>query len=59
MYQGPDLVVQGITYEVPEIRQMGAYAVVDHAARFEYDGHVGYGLYEHSFSGAMPKYGLE
>jgi len=59
MYQGPDVVVQGITYEVPEIRQMGAYAVVDHAARFEYDGHVGYGLYEHSFSGAMPKYGLE
>lgn len=59
MYQGPDLVVQGITYEVPEIRQLGAYAVVDHAARFEYDGHVGYGLYEHSFSGAMPKYGLE
>ena len=59
MYQGPDLVVQGITYEVPEIRQMGAYAVVDHAARFEYDGQVGYGLYEHSFSGAMPKYGLE
>ena len=50
---------QGITYEVPEIRQLGAYAVVDHAARFEYDGHVGYGLYEHSFSGAMPKYGLE
>jgi hypothetical protein len=59
MYQGPDVVVQGITYEVPEIRQLGAYAVVDHAARFEYDGHVGYGLYEHSFSGAMPKYGLE
>ena len=59
MYQGPDLVVQGITYDVPEIAQLGAYAVVDHAARFEYDGHVGYGLYEHSFSGAMPKYGLE
>jgi hypothetical protein len=59
MYQGPDLVVQGIRYDVPEIRQLGAYAVVDHAARFEYDGHVGYGLYEHAFSGAMPKYGLE
>ena len=37
---------------------LGAYAVVDHAARFEYDGHVGYGLYEHAFSGAMPRYGL-
>ena len=59
MYQGPDLVVQGIRYDVPELRQLGAYAVVDHAARFEYDGHVGYGLYEHAFSGAMPKYGLE
>ncbi len=59
MYQGPELVVQGVTYYVPEIRQLGAYAVVDQAARFEYDGHVGYGLYEHSFSGAMPRYGLE
>jgi len=34
-------------------------AVVDHSARFEYDGHVGYGLYEHAFSGKFPKYGLE
>ncbi len=59
MYQGPDLVVQGISYEVAEIRQLGAYAVVDQAGRFEYDGHVGYGLYEHAFSGAMPRYGLE
>jgi len=59
MYQGPDEVVQGIVYKVPEIQQLGSYAVVDHSARFEYDGHVGYGLYEHSFSGAMPKYGLE
>ncbi len=59
MYQGPETVVQGITYEVPAISQLGAYAVVDHAARFEYDGKVGHGLYEHSFSGAMPKYGLE
>jgi hypothetical protein len=59
MYQGPDVVVQGVTYQVPEIRAIGNYAVTDHAARFEYDGHVGYGLYEHSFSGSMPKYGLE
>jgi hypothetical protein len=58
MYQGPELVVQGVVYDVPEIRVLGAYAVVDHAARFEYDGNVGYGLYEHSFSGAMPRYGL-
>ena len=46
-------------YQVPEIPQLGAYAVVDQAGRFEYDGHVGYGLYEHAFSGAMPNYGLE
>jgi hypothetical protein len=59
MWQGPDLVVQGVVYDVNEIRTLGSYAVVDHAARFEYDGNVGYGLYEHSFSGAMPKYGLE
>ncbi|HEX4017822.1 MAG TPA: hypothetical protein VHX15_13900 [Frankiaceae bacterium] len=59
MYQGPHPVTQGIVYKVPEIRQLGAYAVVDHAARFEYDGHQGFGLYEHSFSGSMPRYGLE
>ncbi len=59
MYQGPDPVTQGIVYQVPEIRQLGAYAVVDHAAKFEYEGHIGFGLYEHSFSGAMPRYGLE
>ncbi len=59
MYQGPDTVVQGISYDVAEIAPLGSYAVVDHAARFEYDGHVGHGLYEHAFTGAMPKYGLE
>ena len=59
MYQGPDLVVNGIVYKVPEIAQLGSYGVVDHAGRFSYDGNVGYGLYEHAFSGAMPKYGLE
>jgi hypothetical protein len=63
MYQGAETVTQGIAYEVAKIRQLGAYAVVDHAGRFEYDDgnshRVGYGLYEHAFSGAMPKYGLE
>ncbi|MBU3701189.1 MAG: hypothetical protein FGM58_03980 [Acidimicrobiia bacterium] len=59
MYQGPDTVVQGVVYDVPAIAPMGQYAVVDHSARFTYDGHVGYGLYEHAFMGAMPKYGLE
>lgn len=59
MYQGPELVVQGVTYSVPEIKTLGAYAVVDHAARFEYDGKVGYGLLEHSFFGSYPRYGLD
>ena len=58
MYQGPETVTQGIQYAVEDIQTLGSYAVVDQAGRFEYDGHVGYGLYEHAFSGAMPKYGL-
>jgi len=58
MYQGPQTVVQGVSYDVAAIRHLGAMAVVDHAARFSYNGHQGYGLYEHSFSGAMPRYGL-
>lgn len=59
MYQGSDLVVQGIVYETPKIAALASRGVVDHAGRFEYEGNVGYGLYEHAFSGAMPKYGLE
>lgn len=58
MWQGPDLVVQGKVYDVADIEVLGSYAVVDHAARFSYQGKVGYGLYEHSFSGVMPRYGL-
>jgi hypothetical protein len=59
MYQGPDTLTQGIVYDVEKIQVLGSYGVVDHGGRFEYDGKVGYGLYEHAFSGAMPKYGLE
>jgi hypothetical protein len=59
MWQGPELVVQGKVLQVAEIAGLGQYAVVDHSARFEYDGHVGYGLYEHAFVGAFPKYGLQ
>ncbi len=58
MWQGPELVVQGKVLEVPDIQVLASYAVVDHTGRFEYDGHVGYGLYEHAFSGPFPKYGL-
>ena len=48
------------TYLEEEIlSQLKAMAVVDQSARFEYDGNVGYGLYEHAFSGSWPQYGLE
>jgi hypothetical protein len=59
MWQGPELVVQGKVLKVDEIATLGAYAVVDHSARFTYGGKVGYGLYEHSFSGSFPQYGVE
>ena len=58
MWQGPELVVHGKVLAVADIAMLGSYAVVDHAAKFSYNGHVGYGLYEHAFAGAFPKYGL-
>ncbi len=58
MYQGPDLVVQGQEWATEEIAGLGQYGVVDHVARFEYDDHVGFGLYEHGFFGAYEPYGL-
>jgi hypothetical protein len=57
MYQGP-LVVQGLERKHDEVAPLGQYGVVDQVARFEYAGHVGYGLYEHGFFGAFPKCGL-
>ncbi len=57
MYQGK-LVVQGLDMDQAEIAALGQYALVDHAARFEYDGKVGYGLHEHGFFGAFDKYGM-
>jgi hypothetical protein len=57
MYQGP-LVVQGLEYAHDEIAPIGQYGVVDHVARFAYQGHVGYGLHEHGFFGAFRKYGM-
>ena len=59
MYQGPELVVQGKVLQVNEIWQLAQYAVVDQLARFEYQGNVGYGLYEHAFMGRFGKYGVE
>ncbi|HEY1830249.1 MAG TPA: hypothetical protein VGG38_08400 [Acidimicrobiales bacterium] len=58
MYHGPELVTQGLVLEVEEIRGLAQYGIVDHVARFEYDGHVGYGLLEHGFFGPYHHYGL-
>jgi hypothetical protein len=58
MYQGPEPVVHGLVLKVDEIKGLAQYAVVDQVARFEYDGNVGYGLYEHGFFGPFNKYGM-
>ena len=58
MYQGPDLVVHGRDYKVDDIAMRGQFAVVDHVARFEYGGNVGFGLYEQAFMGAFPRVGI-
>ena len=58
MYQG-ELVVQGLDMDQQEITALGQYALVDHVAKFEYDGNVGYGLHEHGFFGAFDKYGMK
>ena len=61
-YKGPDLVVEGLTYDSAEMQNLGQYGVVDHVCRFTYSDdrgtHEGYGLYEHGFFGAFPPYGL-
>jgi hypothetical protein len=58
MYQG-DLVVQGVDRDQKELESFGPFTLVDHVARFEYDGNVGYGLHEHAFIGSFDRYGLE
>jgi hypothetical protein len=57
MYQGK-LVVQGLDLDHDEVGKIGQYGVVDHVARFEYDGQVGFGLHEQAFVGAFDKLGL-
>ena len=58
MYQGK-LVVQGKEWSMQELASWGWFGVVDHVARFETStGKIGYGLHEHGFFGAYPKYGL-
>jgi hypothetical protein len=50
--------VQGLDLDQKEVGKIGQYGVVDHVARFEYDGNVGFGLHEHAFIGAFEKCGL-
>ena len=58
MYQGPDLVVQGLTHKVDEIRGLAQYLITDTVGRFTYDDNVGYGLYEHGIFGPFEPLGL-
>ena len=45
--------------ELEKVREaIGQFTIVDHVARFTYDGRVGYGLYEHMFIGPFAKYGM-
>jgi hypothetical protein len=67
MYQGPELVVQGLhleyTSEEDRARLEQPWGIVDHVARFELtqsgETVVGHGLHEHGFFGPYSRYGLE
>ena len=57
--RGPTSSCRASSYKVDDIKGMrGQYGVVDHVGRFEYDGNVGYGLYEHGFFGPFERYGM-
>jgi hypothetical protein len=58
MHQGK-LVVQGLEKKHDEIAPLGQYGVVDHVGRFETQGRVGFGLYEHAYIGAFRKCGIK
>jgi len=57
MYQGPDLVVQGIGYDLSRPQDAARmWGMVDAVGRFDYDGHTGYGLYEYWALGDHPSF---
>lgn len=58
MWLGPGPVVEYKTWPMAELDTWAWYAIVEHAARFEVDGRVGYGMLEHFFISAYPRYGL-
>ena len=58
MYQGPDIVVQGVDLDM-KAEPDKFWGLVDCASRFTYDGQVGFGLHEYGFWGPFPQYGLK
>ncbi len=58
MYQGPELVVQGLAIDM-ETDKDKLFGIVDQVARFELGQDVGYGLHEFMFLGPHDKYGFE
>ena len=57
MYQGPDLAVQGVSYDLSRPQDAARmWGMVDAVGRFEYDGHTGYGLYEYWALGDHPSF---
>jgi hypothetical protein len=58
VFQG-DLVEQQVRYDLgdPQVRKR-SYGLVDSLARFEFDGAIGYGLFENAVLGANDRYGL-
>ena len=59
LYHGPELVVQGKDLAVADIKALAQYGVVDQVGKFEYEGNVGYGLYEHGFFGPFERVGFK
>jgi hypothetical protein len=58
MYQGPDLVVQGVSYDTRDKDHANRmWGMVDAVARFEYEGNVGHGLFEYWALGPHPSFG--
>jgi hypothetical protein len=57
MYQGPELTVQGVTYDLRRQEDAARMSgMVDAVARFEYAGNVGHGLFEYWALGPHPSF---
>ncbi|MFD0692090.1 hypothetical protein [Actinomadura fibrosa] len=57
MYQGPDLKVQGVTYDVRKPDDASRmWGMVDAVARYDYPGGTGYGLFEYWALGPHPSF---